>query len=157
MIRHAFIVGHVGNYPEFYKRAFNALKPGGSMQIVEIEFQLYCDDGTLEPDSALLKWSALMYEAFAKMGAVVPTAEKYKEWLQDAGYENVQLEIIKRPSNDWPKDPKWKEIGRVSKATSNATAWLLLIKACAVLLLELSRRHGGLHRSPPNTRFGLEA
>ncbi|KXT06230.1 hypothetical protein AC579_2611 [Pseudocercospora musae] len=112
MIRHAFIVGHVKDYPEFYKRAFNALKPGGSMQIVEIEFQLYCDDGTLAPDSALLKWCSLMYEAFAKIRAVVPTAENYKEWLEDAGYENVHLEIIKRPSNDWPKDPKWKEIGR---------------------------------------------
>lgn len=114
MIHHRFIVGHVSSYPEFYKKAFNALKPGGSIECVEIEFNTYCDDGSLPKDSALMQWSWLMNEAFSKMGKVGPTAEMYKRWLEDTGFENVHLEVIKRPSNDWPKDKKWKEIGKWS-------------------------------------------
>ena len=34
--------------------------------------------------------------------------------MEDAGFENVELRVVKRPMNDWPKDPKMKEIGRVS-------------------------------------------
>ena len=83
--------------------------------MVEMETGTFSDDNTVPEDSSSNLWARLQVEAFAKMGAVVPTAEKYEEWLKDAGYENVHLEIIKRPTNDWPKDPKWKEIGRVSE------------------------------------------
>lgn len=32
--------------------------------------------------------------------------------LETAGFEHIHTKIMKRPTNDWPKDPKMKEIGR---------------------------------------------
>ena len=112
MIHQRFLIGTIANKVEFYKQAYNALKPGGSIEIVEIEFLTYCDDDSVPKDSAMVKWGELMIEAFGKMGKEEPDGEQYKKWLEDTGFEDVHLEIIKRPSNDWPKHPKMKEIGR---------------------------------------------
>ncbi len=34
-----------------------ALKPGGQIEISEIQTQFSCDDGTLKPDSYCMKWA----------------------------------------------------------------------------------------------------
>ncbi|KAI5357521.1 Putative S-adenosyl-L-methionine-dependent methyltransferase [Septoria linicola] len=112
MIHHRFLLGHVSNYVSFYKQAYDAIRPGGSIELVEIEWLTYCDDDSVPQDSAMVRWGVLMAEAFAKMGRQAPTAEQYKQWLEDTGFENVHSEIIKRPTNDWPKDPNMKEIGK---------------------------------------------
>lgn len=33
--------------------------------------------------------------------------------IKDAGFTNVESMIIQRPTNDWPKDQKLKDIGWV--------------------------------------------
>lgn len=33
--------------------------------------------------------------------------------VKDAGFTNIDWRIIKRPTNDWPRDPRMKEIGAV--------------------------------------------
>lgn len=114
MIRHAFLIGSISSFPELFKRAFDALKPGGSLQSVEMQIDIFCDDDTLPEDAALRQWATLMHEAFGKMGRKFAPAEEYKQMMEDAGFENVELRVVKRPMNDWPKDPKMKEIGRVS-------------------------------------------
>lgn len=112
MIQHRFLVGSVKNIGELYKRAFDALKPGGSLQGVEIQFGTFCDDDSLPEDAALRQWTSLMEDAFGKIGASPPMAEDYERWMRETGFENVHMHIFKRPMNDWPKDPKMKEIGR---------------------------------------------
>lgn len=117
MIHLRFAIGSVKDYPLLYKRVLDALRPGGSFQLVELEFTPYSDDGTLKDDSALVMWGTLMHEAFRKMGVTIPMAEDYERWLGEVGFEGVTTRIMKRPMNDWPKDPRMKEIGRVSSFT----------------------------------------
>jgi ubiquinone/menaquinone biosynthesis C-methylase UbiE len=112
MIHARFLVGSISNHTELYKRVYNALKPGGWFQLVEMQAHSYSDDGTLPEDSALVKWGKLIEEAFEKMGRPFIPIETYKQLLEDNGFENVEWKMMKRPSNDWPKDPKWKDIGR---------------------------------------------
>ncbi|GIZ38675.1 hypothetical protein CKM354_000208400 [Cercospora kikuchii] len=114
MIHHRFLVGHISDPPEFYKRVFNTLKPGGSLELAEMELGTFCDDGSVPEDCSIMQWGDYLNEAFRKMGRVPLTADQYKELLEELGFENVHAEVIKRPSNDWPKDPKWKEVGRYS-------------------------------------------
>lgn len=116
MIHGRFLVGSISNHSELYKRVYNALKPGGWFQLVEMQAHSYSDDGTLPEDSALVKWGKLIEEAFEKMGRPFIPIEMYKQLLEDNGFENVEWKMMKRPSNDWPKDPKWKDIGRVGAA-----------------------------------------
>lgn len=37
---------------------------------------------------------------------------KLKDWMTDAGFEDVQQFIYPMPTSPWPRDPYLKEIGR---------------------------------------------
>jgi hypothetical protein len=51
---------------------------------------------------------------FDKLGKPILDSEQYPKLLESAGFENVHFQILKRPTNDWPKDPRMKEIGKFS-------------------------------------------
>jgi hypothetical protein len=49
----------------------------------------------------------------------------YKQQLVDAGFQNVVQVDYKWPTNPWPKDPRYNEIGEfVSSIVFRWTAWL---------------------------------
>lgn len=35
--------------------------------------------------------------------------------IEDVGFTDIHWQVIQRPTNDWPKDPKMKEIGMVRR------------------------------------------
>lgn len=74
----------------------------------------FSDDGTVTPDMASVRWWSVMQEAYTRSGRPLIECERYPILLTEAGFEDVKWIPIKRPTNDWPKDPKMKEIGRVS-------------------------------------------
>jgi hypothetical protein len=113
MIHHRHLIGSISKHNHFYKQAYNALKPGGWIEVVEQEARLYCDDGTIPEGSAFKRWGDYIHEIFERMGRPFHAVEEYKTLLSDAGFVNVTEKIVKRPTNDWPKDPKMKEIGKV--------------------------------------------
>lgn len=108
------LVSGVRDYPRLYKQAFAAIKPGGWLEVNDIALPVFCDDGTFPEDSASVKWAHWFDEACIKIGQPVPKLEQYGKWLEEVGFVDIQERILKRPTNDWPKDPKMKEIGRVS-------------------------------------------
>ena len=122
MIHQRFLLGSISSYDDFYKKVCHALKPGGWVEIVEMEGMTFSDDGTLPEDCALNLWGRCLEEAFAKLGKPILKIEAYKELLEKQGFVNVQFAMVKRPTNDWPKDPKMKEIGRVSANTNSLYA-----------------------------------
>lgn len=120
LVHARFLMSSVSDYPKLYKQAFDAIKPGGFLEISDIECGTFSDDDTLPSDTATVKWWRLMEEAAAKAGRPAPKAEQYKKWMEEVGFVDVEERILKRPTNDWPKDPKMKEIGRVSIVVSSA-------------------------------------
>ena len=62
----------------------------------------------------LLRWGELLCEAARAfdrpMGSDV--SDKYVQWMQDAGFVDIQQRMFMWPSNAWPKDPFMKELGR---------------------------------------------
>ncbi|KAI7320129.1 hypothetical protein KC315_g9547 [Hortaea werneckii] len=101
-VHQRFLLGSISNHSRFYKEAFAALKPGGCIELVELEAHSYSDDDTLPEDSALVKWGHLITEAFEKTGRPFLEAEQYRAHLEDAGFEDVEMRLVKRPKNDWP-------------------------------------------------------
>jgi hypothetical protein len=53
-----------------------------------------------------------MISRFEKLGKPILPIEAFPKYLEEVGFENINLQMLKRPTNDWPKDPKMKEIGR---------------------------------------------
>jgi hypothetical protein len=49
-----------------------------------------------------------------KIGRLIPKVGEHKQLMEGVGFMDVQDVVLKRPTNDWPKDPRMKEIGRVS-------------------------------------------
>ena len=69
------------------------------------------DDDSWPEDSPLRKMNDLILEAGPKMGRPTDVVQRYKDLMIDAGFTNVTEIIYKWPSNPWPKDPKFKELG----------------------------------------------
>ncbi|KAF2092084.1 S-adenosyl-L-methionine-dependent methyltransferase [Saccharata proteae CBS 121410] len=107
-----FLIASVEDFPALFRQAYHALKPGGWFEINEVETMVYCDDGTFPRDSSAIKWAGWLVEAFAKLGRPWPKGDELKTMVEGAGFVEVQLRELKRPTNDWPKDKKMKEIGR---------------------------------------------
>lgn len=43
-------------------------------------------------------------------------ADKYPDWMREAGFTEISVLHFAWPTNPWPKDPKLKEIGRWNQA-----------------------------------------
>ncbi len=97
-----------------YQMCLRHTKPGGYLEVHDIDPSFYCDDDTLPKDSSSCQWSELFLEACTKLRRPIPSVDAYKKGLEEAGFVDVEERVYKRPSNPWPKDPHLKEIGAVS-------------------------------------------
>ena len=114
MIHARFLLGSVSSQAHLYKSVFNALKPGGYFEISEMECGTFSDDGTVRPEMPSVRWWNMLEEAFEKLGKPIVKISEYPRLFQDAGFEDVYWQMMKRPTNDWPRDGKMKEVGRFS-------------------------------------------
>lgn len=69
------------------------------------------DDGTLTRDHAVSKWCDFVGEAAIKLGRPFEHTDKLGGILEAAGFTDVITTYYKWPTNCWPKDKKYKEIG----------------------------------------------
>ena len=105
------LTGSIGDWPKFMKQSFDSLNPGGWVECHDIAFPVQCDDGTLAEDSHLKQWSDLMIKATEVFGRTAESAHHYKQQMIDAGFVNVTEVVYKWPTNRWPADPYYKELG----------------------------------------------
>ena len=77
----------------------------------DIAFPFGSDDDTVSPSSALHKWCELLTQAYGKMGRSAAIVKAYKQLMEEAGFVDVVEVVHKWPTNTWPKDPEYKELG----------------------------------------------
>ncbi|KAF3913568.1 hypothetical protein ABW20_dc0106072 [Dactylellina cionopaga] len=106
-----YLLGGIADWPKLIKQAFKALKPGGYLEILDPDSEMLCDDGSIPPDAPLRKWSSLFVEAGAKAGRSLVDAPKYKNYMQDVGFTEINEEIFRLPATPWPKDKHLKQVG----------------------------------------------
>ncbi|KAF9766068.1 hypothetical protein IL306_001559 [Fusarium sp. DS 682] len=106
-----FMTVSLSNWQRFFGQSFTHLNPGGWIEIVDI-LPPTSDDGTMSPDSALYEWSKLLLEATEKMGRPFGETTSYKSQMEAAGFQNVTQRVYKWPQNRWPKDQKYKDLGK---------------------------------------------
>lgn len=86
------------------------LNPGGYLELQEFTLP-QSDDGTFTPNLALRQSMTLLGEAAAGSGHAFIDLKTLKPLLEKAGFQDVCEYHFKWPSNTWPRDPKYKEIG----------------------------------------------
>jgi hypothetical protein len=101
----------IRDWPRLMRQALTRLKPGVYLQLSGSYPAFQSDDGTLPADSAYVEMGNIYFEMSEKVGASGREVIRWKEYLQEAGYEDVQEKLFKIPTNPWPKDSRLKHIG----------------------------------------------
>jgi SAM-dependent methyltransferase len=101
----------IPNWPEYLNKIYQNLAPGGYVEIQEIDVMMKSDDGTLGDDSAIMKWSNLLNEASVKLQQAYKKIDEFKDMMAEAGFTEIVDRRFKWPTNHWPKDKKYKELG----------------------------------------------
>ncbi|KAK8054854.1 hypothetical protein PG993_000081 [Apiospora rasikravindrae] len=97
------------------KKVYDNLRPGGWFESQDFSFDMVAADAATEamlPDSAIKQWQQLMFEGMKTLGRDLRVARYYGQWLKDAGFIDVEQELLLCPLNPWPLDPKDQETGR---------------------------------------------
>jgi hypothetical protein len=102
----------VADWSQIFRRIFEHLKPGGYFEIQESAVWAWSDDGTLKMDSPLIQYLQALDTAGRAMGRELNIYYKLKEWMIDAGFEDVQQFTYLLPYSPWPRDPYLKEVGK---------------------------------------------
>ena len=93
-------------------QSFNALKSGAWFEIKETFLPMICNDNTLE-GTALGRWQDKIIEASEATGTAFDRPYKYRQWMEEAGFANVEENIYHIPLNPWPEDPKQRMLGEI--------------------------------------------
>lgn len=72
----------------------------------------------MSEDSPSRYWSKLVNEAFRGNGSSLDTALLYEQQLADAGFVNIRVVRDKWPVNRWPKDKRYKQLGKSVRCLS---------------------------------------
>ncbi|KAF9872291.1 hypothetical protein CkaCkLH20_10118 [Colletotrichum karsti] len=100
----------ISKWEEYLRQSYANLTPGGYLELQEFGLPL-SDDGTLTPEHALHKSMAHLGDAAAKMGNAFIELDALRPLMEAAGFVDVVEMRFKWPSNTWPRDPKFKELG----------------------------------------------
>ena len=148
-------LGSVGDWPGLYHKVKEHLIPGkGWFEQVEIDFQPYCDDGTL-PRGRLAEWWELYVKPVyieAKRPLHYDDQRMYYE-LGSAGFVDIQHESYRLPMNGWSQDSRsehragmWWNIALSSGHESTSGLGLEAMSLAALC------RHGGGSWTPDQVR-----
>lgn len=79
-------------------------KPGGWVEFVDLDMNLYSNDGSLSDDNPLSKWNKNILKAARMMGREPNPGPLLSGFLQDAGFASVKEQIYSLPVGTWAKD-----------------------------------------------------
>ncbi|KAG5656888.1 hypothetical protein KAF25_011057, partial [Fusarium avenaceum] len=104
--------GCITDRDRLLRQAFKHLVPNGYIELQGVDAHLYSDDGTIEQAPNAQLWMKKMREACTKFGKPIDGGSKWEARLIKAGFVDVHQEVRKLPIGPWPKDPKFKELGK---------------------------------------------
>ncbi|KAK1147871.1 hypothetical protein N8T08_000385 [Aspergillus melleus] len=104
--------GAIRDWPRMFRQAYDNLKPGGYFEVKEGDISAKCDDGSIPKEWSLGTAEKESIRACNLLGQTLTAPEHLKQWMEEAGFVNVEERIFRLPMNTWPKDPELKEIGR---------------------------------------------
>jgi cyclopropane fatty-acyl-phospholipid synthase-like methyltransferase len=89
------LCGGIADWTRFYGQAYQNLKPGGWLEMVEYGGAFRSDDDTIQRAPWTRRLCDELYEAGRKFGKRLDVAHMHKKWLEDAGFLDVREEVYK--------------------------------------------------------------
>ncbi|KAF5230777.1 hypothetical protein FAUST_9634 [Fusarium austroamericanum] len=106
------LCGTSADWPLFYSRVLENLKPGGYVEMQEYDAWIFSDDDSCDRAPWTMEWVTKLDEASKMFGKQINVARYQKQWMIDAGFEDVQERVYRIPIGPWAKDPTLKELGK---------------------------------------------
>ncbi|RFU78682.1 s-adenosyl-l-methionine-dependent methyltransferase [Trichoderma arundinaceum] len=113
-IRH--MTSSIRDWPTLLSRAYTALKPGGWIELQELQFEVKCDDGTVREDNKVGDFFETMKRALVNFNVDLLAMRHNKRNVTDAGFVEVTEIPFKVPIGVWPRDPRMKMIGLYNRS-----------------------------------------
>jgi hypothetical protein len=89
------------------------LKPGGWCEFKDWDFNFHSTDNSLPPDSNILKYHQLLFKASDIMHRDWKPGAHLKKWVKEAGFENIEEQVLVVPIGTWPKDKHYVSLTSV--------------------------------------------
>ncbi|KAH0426072.1 UMTA protein [Colletotrichum camelliae] len=108
--------GSVSNWVDFYKKAFETIKPGGYIEVKEMDIECRSQIQTLPEDHPFKNWRKFLSQACDKIGKIPNQVHDHgiAKALREAGFVDVVEKKWPIPIGAWAKDPTLKEVGTSS-------------------------------------------
>ncbi|KAE9582610.1 Secondary metabolism regulator LAE1 [Colletotrichum fructicola] len=108
--------GSVSNWVDFYKKAFETMKPGGYIEIKEMDIECRSQIQTLPEDHPFKNWRKFLSQACDKIGKIPNQVHDHgiAKALREAGFSDIVEKKWPIPIGPWAKDPTLKEVGTSS-------------------------------------------
>ncbi|KIW77709.1 hypothetical protein Z517_07542 [Fonsecaea pedrosoi CBS 271.37] len=110
------LCGSVADWPRLFTQALSHLNPGGWMEMQEYHCHVYSDDDTLDQAIYLKNWVEEMNEGSMRFGKELKTANKLKNYMQEAGFVDIHEEVYRCPIGPWARGKRYKELGTYYRA-----------------------------------------
>lgn len=104
------MVGAIMDIPKLFATIYENLTPGGWVEMQDYYVKLQSVDGTID-GTALQRWSQMLNFALTFTGRSGLNTIKYKRWLREAGFVDIQEEVFAIPGNPWAKGEEQKQLG----------------------------------------------
>lgn len=72
----------------------------------------WSNDGTLRDDSPLMEYLKALTVGMQATGRLMNVYHKMRDWLLDAGFDDVTQFSYVLPYSPWPRDPHLKDLGK---------------------------------------------
>ncbi|KAB5516968.1 S-adenosyl-L-methionine-dependent methyltransferase [Coniochaeta sp. 2T2.1] len=116
LVHARFVCMAIKDWPRLLNRAYDAIKPGGWIELQELRFVVQCDDDSCPQDYGYRRFTELCLEGFRTFGIDPLSMERNAELLRESGFQDVQENVWKVPIGVWPRDPKLKKAGLYNRA-----------------------------------------
>lgn len=87
--------GTVADWARFYRQVRTHLKPGGWCEMQEYDAWIFSDDDSFSRAVWTKSWVEKLDEASKMFGKQINVARKHKQWMIDAGFEDVTERVIR--------------------------------------------------------------
>ncbi|KAH7079454.1 S-adenosyl-L-methionine-dependent methyltransferase [Paraphoma chrysanthemicola] len=111
-IHSQMMIGGISNWPRYIGQCFEFLESDGFLEVHDIDLVIRCDDGTMPSNSAIVRWHNYMHDGAKKAGFPLDSISHVPKMMKEAGFVDIVATPTKWPINTWPKDKKYKELGK---------------------------------------------
>ena len=107
------MAGHVRNWEIFFKQCYSILKPGGYLEVHDVQLPVETALKVKPNDWVWHRWSQVFVDAGRMSGKPFNTTYSWRALAEQAGFRDPKMEQFKLPIGGWEMDPCLKARGRL--------------------------------------------